>query len=255
MRVYYDRDADLNLIKGKKVAIVGYGSQGHAHALNLKDSGVKEVAVALRPGSPTAKKAEAAGLPVMSPADAAKWADVVMMLTPDELQGDIYRESLAPNMKEGAALLFAHGNNFGEGIVNIISEEWLDPVHIAALETHQDHFVGVARALQKLSHIERGLYALHRCQSFCGFAVGFDIVDNIMIRPAFDHLEATLARRLGRVAGNCRLFEAFACAQDVPKAQDQENSDAGQNQKLKYGRIHFNLSRGQAWKGDNLVLM
>jgi ketol-acid reductoisomerase len=111
MRVYYDRDADLNLIKGKKVAIVGYGSQGHAHALNLKDSGVKEVAVALRPGSATAKKAEAAGLPVMSPADAAKWADVVMMLTPDELQGDIYRESLAPNMKQGAALLFAHGLN------------------------------------------------------------------------------------------------------------------------------------------------
>ena len=111
MRVYYDRDADLNLIKGKKVAIVGYGSQGHAHALNLKDSGVKEVAVALRPGSPTAKKAESAGLPVMSPADAAKWADVVMMLTPDELQGDIYRESLAPNMKQGAALLFAHGLN------------------------------------------------------------------------------------------------------------------------------------------------
>jgi ketol-acid reductoisomerase len=111
MRVYYDRDADLNLIKGKKVAIVGYGSQGHAHALNLHDSGVKEVAVALRPGSATAKKAEAAGLPVMSPADAAKWADVVMMLTPDELQGDIYRESLAPNMKEGAALLFAHGLN------------------------------------------------------------------------------------------------------------------------------------------------
>jgi len=111
MRVYYDRDADLNLIKGKKVAVVGYGSQGHAHALNLKDSGVKEVAVALRPGSATAAKAEAAGLPVMSPAEAAKWADVVMMLTPDELQGDIYRESLHDNMKEGAALLFAHGLN------------------------------------------------------------------------------------------------------------------------------------------------
>jgi ketol-acid reductoisomerase len=111
MRVYYDRDADLNLIKGKKVAVVGYGSQGHAHALNLKESGVKEVAVALRPGSATAKKAEAAGLPVMNPADAAKWADVVMMLTPDELQADIYRESLAPNMKDGAALLFAHGLN------------------------------------------------------------------------------------------------------------------------------------------------
>lgn len=111
MRVYYDRDADLNLIKNKKVAIVGYGSQGHAHALNLKDSGVKEIAVALRPGSATAKKAEAAGLKVLTPAEAAKWADVVMMLTPDELQGDIYRESLHDNLKEGAALLFAHGLN------------------------------------------------------------------------------------------------------------------------------------------------
>ncbi|MEZ5839609.1 MAG: ketol-acid reductoisomerase [Hyphomicrobiales bacterium] len=111
MRVHYDRDADINLIKGKKVAIVGYGSQGHAHALNLHDSGVKEVAVALRPGSATAQKAEKAGLPVMTVADAAKWADVVMMLTPDELQADIYREHLAPNMKEGAALLFAHGLN------------------------------------------------------------------------------------------------------------------------------------------------
>jgi ketol-acid reductoisomerase len=102
MRVYYDRDADLNLIKGKKVVIVGYGSQGHAHALNLKDSGVKEVAIALRKGSPTAKKAEAAGFKVM---------EVMMMLTPDELQGDIYRDHLHDNMKKGAALLFAHGLN------------------------------------------------------------------------------------------------------------------------------------------------
>ena len=111
MRVYYDRDADINLIKGKKVAIVGYGSQGHAHALNLHDSGVKEVAVALRKGSGSAKKAEAAGLPVMEVAEAAKWADVVMMLTPDELQAEIYRESLHDNMKPGAALMFAHGLN------------------------------------------------------------------------------------------------------------------------------------------------
>ncbi|HVV94213.1 MAG TPA: ketol-acid reductoisomerase [Hyphomicrobiales bacterium] len=109
MRVYYDRDADLNLIKGRKVAIIGYGSQGHAHALNLRDSGVKEIAVALRPGSASAKKAEGEGLPVKSVADAAKWADVMMMLTPDELQADIYRDHLAGNMKEGAALLFAHG--------------------------------------------------------------------------------------------------------------------------------------------------
>jgi ketol-acid reductoisomerase len=111
MRVYYDRDADLNLIKGKKVVIVGYGSQGHAHALNLKDSGVKEVAIALRKGSASAKKAEAAGFKVMEVAEAAKWADLVMMLTPDELQGDIYREHLHDNMKKGAALVFAHGLN------------------------------------------------------------------------------------------------------------------------------------------------
>ena len=111
MRVYYDRDADINLIKGKKVAVVGYGSQGHAHVLNMRDSGVKDVCVALRAGSPTAKKAEGEGLKVMTVAEAAKWADVVMMLTPDELQADIYRDELAPNMKKGAALLFAHGLN------------------------------------------------------------------------------------------------------------------------------------------------
>ncbi len=111
MRVYYDRDADLNLIKGKKVAVIGYGSQGHAHALNLRDSGVKDVAVALRKSSAGVKKAEGEKLKVMEVADAAKWADVMMMLTPDELQSDIYRDSLVGNMKEGAALLFAHGLN------------------------------------------------------------------------------------------------------------------------------------------------
>src|SRR6185295_10781507 len=111
MRVYYDRDADVNLVKGKKVVVVGYGSQGHAHSLNLKDSGVKEVRVALRPGSASAKKAEAAGFTVMTPAEAAKWADLVMVLTPDELQADLYRQDLGPNMREGAALAFAHGLN------------------------------------------------------------------------------------------------------------------------------------------------
>src|SRR5271166_2918626 len=111
MRVYYDRDADVNLIKGKCVAIIGYGSQGHAHANNLKDSGVTELAVGLRPGSAGVAKAEAAGLKVMDPADAAKWADVIMVLTPDEGQGDLYREKLGPNMKRGAALAFAHGLN------------------------------------------------------------------------------------------------------------------------------------------------
>jgi ketol-acid reductoisomerase len=111
MRVYYDRDADVNLIKGKKVVIVGYGSQGHAHAMNLRDSGVADVRIALRPGSPTVKKAEAAGFTVMAPAEAAKWADLVMVLTPDELQADLYRNDLAPNMREGTALCFAHGLN------------------------------------------------------------------------------------------------------------------------------------------------
>ena len=111
MRVYYDRDADVNLVKGKKIAIIGYGSQGHAHALNLRDSGVKDVVVALKEGSPTRKKAEGEGLKVMTTVEAAKWADLMMILTPDELQADIYARDLAPNLKQGAALMFAHGLN------------------------------------------------------------------------------------------------------------------------------------------------
>ena len=111
MRVYYDRDADLARILDKTIAVVGYGSQGHAHALNLRDSGVKNVIVALRPGSASAKKAEAEGIKVMSVADAAKIADLIMVLAPDEHQRDIYRDEIAPNIKDGAALLFAHGLN------------------------------------------------------------------------------------------------------------------------------------------------
>ena len=111
MRVYYDRDADINLIKAKNVVIIGYGSQGFAHALNLKESGVPNVSVALRKGSASAAKAEGAGLKVLEVAEAAKTADVMMMLTPDELQGEIYTKDLAPNMKQGAALFFAHGLN------------------------------------------------------------------------------------------------------------------------------------------------
>jgi len=111
MRVYYDRDADVNLIKAKKVAIIGYGSQGHAHANNLKDSGCPNVAVGLRAGSAGMAKAEAAGFKVMDPAEAAVWADVVMVLTPDEGQGDLYRDKLVANMRPGTALAFAHGLN------------------------------------------------------------------------------------------------------------------------------------------------
>ncbi|EEY08080.1 ketol-acid reductoisomerase, partial [Brucella pinnipedialis M163/99/10] len=111
MRVYYDRDADVNLIKSKKVVIVGYGSQGRAHALNLKDSGAANVRVALREGSATVQKAQADGFEVMNVADAAKWADLMMMATPDELQADIYRDHIHNNLRDGAAIAFAHGLN------------------------------------------------------------------------------------------------------------------------------------------------
>ena len=111
MRVYYDRDADVNLIKGRKVVVVGYGSQGHAHAMNLRDSGVADVVVGLRPGSASTPKAEAAGFTVTSAAEAAKSADVVMVLTPDEHQGALWEDELKDNMRKGTALAFAHGLN------------------------------------------------------------------------------------------------------------------------------------------------
>lgn len=117
MRVYYDRDADINLIKGNKIVIVGYGSQGHAHALNLRDSGVKNVSILLRPDSSSAAKVQADGLEVLSRAEAVREADVVMMLTPDELQADIYQETLRSHLKKGAALLFAHGLNIHFGLI------------------------------------------------------------------------------------------------------------------------------------------
>ena len=111
MRVFYDSDADIALIKSKKVAIIGYGSQGHAHALNLKESGVTDICVALRDGSASIKKAEGEGLSCKSVAEAAKWADVLMMLVPDELQADLYENEIAPHIRAGAALFFAHGLN------------------------------------------------------------------------------------------------------------------------------------------------
>ena len=117
MRVFYDRDADVNLIKTKKVAIVGYGSQGHAHALNLRDSGVKEIAVALRQGSGSIAKAKAEKLPVMEVADAAKWADVLMVLAPDEQQPDLYAQHIKGNIRNGAAIAFAHGLSIHFGLI------------------------------------------------------------------------------------------------------------------------------------------
>ena len=109
MKMYYEKDADTNLIKSKKVAIVGFGSQGHAHALNLKDSGVKEIVVALRENSSSIQKAESAGLKVMNISDAAEWPEVLMILAPDELQSGIYKNHAEQRIKQGASLAFAHG--------------------------------------------------------------------------------------------------------------------------------------------------
>ena len=118
MKMFYEKDADVNLIKKKKVAIFGYGSQGHAQALNLKDSGVKEVVVALRDGSASKAKAESKGLKVMNLSDAAEWADVAMILTPDEMQATIYKNHIEQRIKKGTSLAFAHGLNIHYNLIN-----------------------------------------------------------------------------------------------------------------------------------------
>ena len=128
MNRYYDQDADLAIIQSKKVTIIGYGSQGHAHANNLKDSGV-DVAVGLREDSSSAAKAKEAGITVMSVEDASAWADVVMVLAPDEFQAKIYSESIEPNLKQGVALAFAHGLNIHFDL--IVPREDLDVIMIA----------------------------------------------------------------------------------------------------------------------------
>jgi len=128
MNRYYDQDADLSVIQGKKVAVIGYGSQGHAHANNLKDSGV-DVVVGLREGSSSAVKAKEAGIRVMTVEEASAWADVVMVLAPDEFQGKIYAENIEPNLKQGVALAFAHGFNIHFG--RIVPREDLDVIMIA----------------------------------------------------------------------------------------------------------------------------
>ncbi len=111
MKVYYDKDADLSIIKSKKIGIIGYGSQAHAHALNLKESGVAEVKIGLREGSVSKSKAQNDGFEVLNNAQIAAWADLVMILAPDENQSDLYKDELVNNMKEGSALAFAHGLN------------------------------------------------------------------------------------------------------------------------------------------------
>ncbi|WP_018952951.1 ketol-acid reductoisomerase [Thioalkalivibrio sulfidiphilus] len=128
MQVYYDKDADLSIIQGMKVAIVGYGSQGHAHANNLKDSGV-DVTVALRAGSASAKKAEGAGLKVQGIEEAVKAADLIMILAPDEHQAALYKNQVEPNLKQGAVLAFAHG--FNVHFEQIVPRSDLDVIMIA----------------------------------------------------------------------------------------------------------------------------
>ncbi|MDD3652045.1 ketol-acid reductoisomerase [Immundisolibacter sp.] len=128
MNIFYDKDADLSLIQGKKVAILGYGSQGHAHALNLKESGV-DVCVGLREGSTSVAKAKNAGLAVLAPADAVKAADLVMVLVPDEHQAQLYTDVIAPNLKQGGALAFAHGFNIHFGAIEPRAD--LDVIMIA----------------------------------------------------------------------------------------------------------------------------
>ena len=129
MRIYYDRDADINLIKDKKIVIIGYGSQGHAHAMNLRDTGVSNIAIALRENSSSKPKAEKAGFDVMTPATSTSWADIIMMLAPDELQSDIYNKEIAPNIKEGTALAFAHGLNIHFELIK--PKESIDVIMIA----------------------------------------------------------------------------------------------------------------------------
>ena len=128
MQVYYDKDCDLSIIQGKKVAILGYGSQGHAHACNLQESGV-DVTVGLRPGSSSIKKAEAHGLKVKSVPDAVAAADLVMVLTPDEFQSELYRDEIEPNLKEGSILAFAHG--FAIHYNQVVPRADLDVIMIA----------------------------------------------------------------------------------------------------------------------------
>ncbi len=138
MQVYYDKDANLELIRSKKVAVIGYGSQGHAHAQNLKESGV-EVVVGLRQGK-SWDKAKKAKLKVVTVAEAAKWADVLMILVPDELQGDLYKDEIAPNIKKGAFLAFGHGFNihFGQIVpredINVLMVAPKGPGHLVRHE-------------------------------------------------------------------------------------------------------------------------
>ena len=127
--IYYDSDANFDLLKTRTIAVIGYGSQGHAHAMNLRDSGINNLAIALREGSTTRKKAENASFKVMNPTEAASWADIIMILTPDELQSEIYKNDIQPNIKKGTAIAFAHGLNIHFDLIQ--PDEGIDVIMIA----------------------------------------------------------------------------------------------------------------------------
>ena len=163
VKMYYDKDCNLGLLKGKKIAVIGYGSQGHAHSLNLKDSGM-DVVVGLREDSPSVKRAQEAGLEVKNVADAVKEADVVMMLVPDERAADIYKESVHNNLKDGAMLMFAHGFNIHfnqivppsyvdvtmcapKGPGHIVRETYVDGQGVPSLIAVEQDYTGKAKEL------------------------------------------------------------------------------------------------------------
>jgi ketol-acid reductoisomerase len=170
MKMFYEKDADVDLIKSKKVAIFGYGSQGHAHALNLKDSGVQEIVVALREGSSSAAKAESKGLKVMNLSDAAAWADVVMILTPDELQAEIYKNHIEQRVREGTSIAFAHGLNVHYDLIKARKD--LDvfmvapkgPGHLVRSEYEKGGGVPCLFAVIKMAQVKQEilLYLMHQ---------------------------------------------------------------------------------------------
>ena len=175
--MFYDSDADLSVIQGRSVAIIGYGSQGHAHALSLRDSGV-DVRVGLRPGSASVAKAEAEGLRVVSVADAAAEADLIMILAPDQYQRTIYAEEIAPNLQEGDALFFAHGFNIRFGYieapagVDVCMVAPKGPGHLVRREYAEGRGVPVIVAVEKDESGEAWALALSYAKAIGGLRAG-----------------------------------------------------------------------------------
>jgi ketol-acid reductoisomerase len=175
--MFYDSDADLSVIQGRSVAIIGYGSQGHAHALSLRDSGV-DVRVGLRPGSASVAKAEAEGLRVVSVADAAAEADLIMILAPDQYQRTIYAEEIAPNLQEGDALFFAHGFNIRFGyieapaVVDVCMVAPKGPGHLVRREYAEGRGVPVIVAVEKDESGEAWALALSYAKAIGGLRAG-----------------------------------------------------------------------------------